>query len=121
MEMTIDVAGLAAAPKDGKATVIDLSLSPAYRKGHIPGAWFAIRSRLKEALGQDPDPGRSWCSPPKTACWPDWRCPTLKALTDAPVALPHTAAMRPGSAPGYPLSTEEPAWPTSRSTLAQAL
>jgi len=32
------------------ATVIDLSLSPNYRKGHVPGAWFAIRARLKRAL-----------------------------------------------------------------------
>ncbi len=31
-------------------TVIDLSRSPDYRKGHIPGAWFAIRSRLAQAL-----------------------------------------------------------------------
>ena len=30
--------------------VIDLSRSPNYRKGHIPGAWFAIRSRLDRAL-----------------------------------------------------------------------
>src|SRR4029434_4974706 len=27
-------------------TVIDLSRSPDYRRAHIPGAWFAIRSRL---------------------------------------------------------------------------
>jgi 3-mercaptopyruvate sulfurtransferase SseA len=32
--------------------VIDLSRSPNYRKGHIPGAWFAIRSRLAEALAR---------------------------------------------------------------------
>jgi len=32
------------------ATVVDLSLSRDYRKGHIPGAWFAIRSRLDRAL-----------------------------------------------------------------------
>jgi len=32
--------------------VVDLSLSPAYRKGHIPGAWFAIRSRLAQALAK---------------------------------------------------------------------
>jgi 3-mercaptopyruvate sulfurtransferase SseA len=38
----------------GKATVIDLSLSPAYRKGHIPGAWFAIRTRLAYALSKIP-------------------------------------------------------------------
>ncbi len=31
-------------------TVIDLSPSPNYRKGHIPGAWFAIRSRLAQAF-----------------------------------------------------------------------
>jgi rhodanese-related sulfurtransferase len=31
-------------------TVIDLSSSPRYRRGHIPGAWFAIRSRLEHAM-----------------------------------------------------------------------
>jgi rhodanese-related sulfurtransferase len=31
-------------------TVIDLSSSAHYRRGHIPGAWFAIRSRLDRAL-----------------------------------------------------------------------
>ena len=36
------------------ATVVDLSLSPAYRKGHIPGAWFAIRARLPHALAKIP-------------------------------------------------------------------
>jgi rhodanese-related sulfurtransferase len=39
------------------ATVIDLSLSPNYRKGHIDGAWFAIRSRLKHALLRIPTQG----------------------------------------------------------------
>jgi rhodanese-related sulfurtransferase len=31
-------------------TVIDLAPSPDYRKGHIPGAWFAIRARLAQAF-----------------------------------------------------------------------
>ncbi len=31
-------------------TVVDLSTSPHYRRGHIPGAWFAIRSRLDHAF-----------------------------------------------------------------------
>jgi rhodanese-related sulfurtransferase len=31
-------------------TVIDLSRSSDYRRGHIPGAWFAIRGRLDRAL-----------------------------------------------------------------------
>lgn len=31
-------------------TIIDLSTSASYRRGHIPGAWFAIRSRLDRAF-----------------------------------------------------------------------
>jgi rhodanese-related sulfurtransferase len=39
------------------ATVIDLSLSRAYRRSHIPGAWFAIRARLERALEVVPPRG----------------------------------------------------------------
>jgi rhodanese-related sulfurtransferase len=39
------------------ATIIDLSLSPNYRNGHIPGAWFAIRSRLARSLPEIPVQG----------------------------------------------------------------
>ncbi len=46
----IDATALAALLEHNGATVIDLSLSPTYRKGHIPGAWFAVRSRLAKAL-----------------------------------------------------------------------
>ena len=42
---------------NNQATVVDLSLSPAYRKGHIPGAWFAIRTRLAHALSTIPKNG----------------------------------------------------------------
>ena len=35
-------------------SVIDLSTSPHYRRGHIPGAWFAIRGRLDKALPKIP-------------------------------------------------------------------
>jgi rhodanese-related sulfurtransferase len=31
-------------------SIVDLSTSPHYRRGHIPGAWFAIRGRLSVAL-----------------------------------------------------------------------
>jgi rhodanese-related sulfurtransferase len=51
-EKTIDCAALATLLERGEATVIDLAPSPQYRKGHIPGAWFAIRSRLGEALAK---------------------------------------------------------------------
>jgi len=45
----LDPAALAALIERRAANVIDLSLSREYRKGHIPGAWFAIRSRLARA------------------------------------------------------------------------
>ncbi len=34
--------------------IVDLAPSPAYRRGHIPGAAFAIRSRLADALPANP-------------------------------------------------------------------
>ncbi|MCP5151154.1 MAG: thiosulfate sulfurtransferase [Ectothiorhodospiraceae bacterium] len=36
----------------GDVTVIDLSLSRAYRAGHVPGAWHAVRARLPETLAR---------------------------------------------------------------------
>jgi len=39
----------------GAVTVIDLAPSPGHRRGHIPGAWFVVRSRLAKALGALPD------------------------------------------------------------------
>jgi len=36
----------------GEATVVDFATSIAYRGGHIPGAWFAIRSRLADGLAK---------------------------------------------------------------------
>jgi rhodanese-related sulfurtransferase len=49
-EQRIDCAALAALMARDEATVVDLSLSREYLKGHIPGAWFAIRARLGKAL-----------------------------------------------------------------------
>ena len=56
---------LGAVPEDAAVTpsmildvddviVIDLSTSTQYRRGHIPGAWFAIRGRLDKALAKIP-------------------------------------------------------------------
>jgi 3-mercaptopyruvate sulfurtransferase SseA len=39
------------------ATIVDLALSRQHRQGHIPGAWFAIRARLAEALDKLPAEG----------------------------------------------------------------
>ena len=39
------------------AVVVDLALSRRHREGHIPGAWFAMRARLAEALAKLPAAG----------------------------------------------------------------
>ncbi|MGE0205656.1 MAG: rhodanese-like domain-containing protein [Hyphomicrobiaceae bacterium] len=41
----------------GDAAVVDLAYSKAYRKGHIPRAWFSTRTRLAEALSTITDAG----------------------------------------------------------------
>jgi hypothetical protein len=53
-ELRIDCAELAALLAREGATVIDLSTSRNYRDAHIPGAWFAIRSRLAQGLARIP-------------------------------------------------------------------
>jgi 3-mercaptopyruvate sulfurtransferase SseA len=50
----IDCTDLSELLAGDQATVVDLSLSRDYRKAHIPGAWFAIRSRLAGALATIP-------------------------------------------------------------------
>ena len=50
---TVQPAELRANP----AAVVDLALSRHHRQGHIPGAWFAIRARLGEALDKLPAQG----------------------------------------------------------------
>ncbi|PWC36017.1 rhodanese-like domain-containing protein [Azospirillum sp. TSO35-2] len=39
----------------GAAAVIDITRSPRYRAGHIPGAWFSTRARLAEAVARLPE------------------------------------------------------------------
>ncbi|MBV8684130.1 MAG: rhodanese-related sulfurtransferase [Caulobacteraceae bacterium] len=51
---TIDVPALSTRIASGDVTVVDLESSPAHRRGHIPGAWFAIRAQLAEALERLP-------------------------------------------------------------------
>jgi rhodanese-related sulfurtransferase len=53
-ELRIDCAGLAHLIARNETTIVDLSFSREYRKAHIPGAWFAIRSRLAQALKKIP-------------------------------------------------------------------
>lgn len=55
---TIAPADLKALLDDDGATVVDLGLSKAYRAGRIPGAWFALRSRLDADLAKVGPAGR---------------------------------------------------------------
>ncbi len=50
----IDLAAFGELFASHAATVVDLSLSRDYLKEHIPGAWFAIRTRLGHALKKIP-------------------------------------------------------------------
>jgi predicted metal-dependent enzyme (double-stranded beta helix superfamily)/rhodanese-related sulfurtransferase len=52
---TITAEILAARRKD--VVVVDVGPSRAYRYGHIPGAWFAIRARFAQALARLPSMG----------------------------------------------------------------
>jgi len=52
---TIETALLSELIKQNKVTVVDFSDSLSYKKGHIPGAWFAIRSGLAESVKKLPE------------------------------------------------------------------
>jgi rhodanese-related sulfurtransferase len=104
LEHTVDAAALARFLKDGKATVIDLSLSPSYRKGHIPGAWYAIRSRLKGVLPKIRVSGELVLTS-EDGILAGLAVAEAQALTKAPVSSLHggNAAWRDA---GHPLSTD---------------
>jgi rhodanese-related sulfurtransferase len=53
-QLRIGCAELARLRAGDETTIVDLSPSREYRKAHIPGAWFAIRSRLAQALEKIP-------------------------------------------------------------------
>lgn len=51
---TIEPAALHRRLEAGRTVVVDLATSRQYGQGHIPGAWFAIRSFLADALAKLP-------------------------------------------------------------------
>jgi rhodanese-related sulfurtransferase len=50
----VDAAKLTEMLKTNSTTVIDVASSSSYIKGHIPGAWFVIRARLRESIEKMP-------------------------------------------------------------------
>ena len=87
------------------ATVIDLSLSRAYRRAHIPGAWFAIRSRLERALAKIPARAQ-WVLTSEEGILAALAVAELSALTDRPVRY-LAGGNAAWSAAGLPLASGE--------------
>jgi rhodanese-related sulfurtransferase len=56
-DTAIDCTGLSELLSRKAATVIDLSMSRDYLREHIPGAWFAIKTRLERAFEKIPQNG----------------------------------------------------------------
>ena len=67
-------------------TVLDFATSIQYRDAHIPGAWYAVRSRLRDALGRiGPAQRFVFTSPDGTLARLAAR--DADGLTDAPVSV----------------------------------
>jgi rhodanese-related sulfurtransferase len=85
--------------------VIDLSTSLHYRRGHIPGAWFAIRGRLDRAIPKIP-PCRAVILTSEDGVLASLAVGEARALTDEPVHW-----LKGGNAAwiagGFPLSTSQ--------------
>jgi len=84
-------------------TVVDFATSIQYRDAHIPGAWFAVRSRLRDSLGRiGPAKQLVFTSPDGTLA----RLAAVDAagLTDAPVSV-LTGGTATWKAAGLPLES----------------
>jgi rhodanese-related sulfurtransferase len=80
-------AELAALIATHAVTVIDFAPSAQYVKGHLPGAHWALRSQLRQALAALPKPPQrivATCGDSRLA---SFAAADLQALTDTPVAV----------------------------------
>lgn len=100
-DAAIDPAALRAM---GDAAIVDLSRSPDYRTGHIPGAWFAIRARLAQAL-EEISPRGTLVLTSENGVLAGLAVEDVRALTKQPVRWLEggNAAW---AAAGFPLSAE---------------
>ena len=103
-DATIDCAGLRDLLAREAATVVDLSTSRDYLHAHIPGAWFAIRTRLDRAFKMIPHSG-TFVLTSEDGVLASLAVTEAKALTDGPVRTlaGGNAAWR---AAGQPFSAE---------------
>src|SRR5579885_1777150 len=87
-------------------SVVDLSLSADYRRGHIPGAWFAIRGRLDKAMPKIP-PRRAIILTSEDGVLAGLAVEEAPALTDAAPVYWLKGGNAAWVAHGSPLSTAE--------------
>lgn len=83
---TLSPRDLAQAIADNAVVVVDLAASPRHRKAHVPGAWFAIRAQLPEALEALPKDKAIVLTSPDGAL-AALAAPELEELTDRPVRV----------------------------------
>jgi rhodanese-related sulfurtransferase len=69
---------------DKQVVVIDLASSRQYQKGHIPGSWYALRSRLAEAVRHLP-PATKYILTSPDGVVAAFAAADLRLLTDKPV------------------------------------
>jgi rhodanese-related sulfurtransferase len=102
--VTLSPSELAAEQANG-AVVVDLDSSLSYRTGHIPGAWFAIRSRFATAPAKLP-PAALYVVASPDGVLAALAAPELAAATGVPVKVLRggTAAWR---AAGLPIAAGE--------------
>jgi len=101
---SIDPAQLSSLLEQKTASVVDLSTSPHYRRGHIPGAWFAIRGRLDLAM-EKIAAANTLILTSEDGVLADLAIEEARAITKTPVRL-LTGGNAAWTAAGYPLSTE---------------
>jgi len=71
----------------GGVVVIDFADSRAYKDGHIPGAWFAIRARLPESLPKLKENARMLVFTSPDATIATLAAPEASELTDVPIKV----------------------------------
>lgn len=82
----VDAALLAGWLEAGETVVLDVTTSANYCKGHIPGAWFVLRSQLPEAFRRIPA-ARRYVLNCASGSLAHFAAADLQALTDAEVLV----------------------------------
>src|SRR6202049_4649290 len=82
----VDAAKLSEMLKTNGTTVVDVADSSSYIKGHIPGAWFVIRSRLDESMKKMP-PSESFVVTGNDTALAAFTAQDLARLTGKPVSV----------------------------------